>query len=104
MTQPVYSALNGFKIPVLGIDRAARFYGDIFGTVLEPRNNPVAKTYQESLYQAGPPVIVFSAPDVQREYGRLSRAGALFRQPPTPTEAGLAAVFDDACGNFVQLF
>lgn len=74
------------------------------GLLLEPGDNPVAKTYQENLYKAGLPVIVFSAPDVQREYERLSNAGVVFRQTPTPTEAGLAAVFDDTCGNFVQLF
>lgn len=74
------------------------------GLLLEPSDNPVAKTYQESLYGAGLPVIVFSALDVQREYERLSRAGVVFRGPPTPSEAGLAAVFDDTCGNFVQLF
>lgn len=74
------------------------------GLLLEPNDNPVAKTYQEGLYKTGLPVIVFSVPDVPREYERLSRAGVVFRQPPTPTEAGLAAVFDDTCGNFIQLF
>lgn len=74
------------------------------GLLLEPSDNPVAKTYQEGLYKVGLPVIVFSASDVQREYERLDHAGALFRQPPTPTGAGLAAVFDDTCGNFIQLF
>ena len=104
MIQLVRDALNGFALPVLDVDRAAGFYGDIFGTALEPRDNPVAKTYQEGLYQAGLPVIVFSAPDVQREYERLSNLGVVFRQPPTPTGAGLAAVFDDTCGNFIQLY
>ena len=74
------------------------------GLSLEPNDNPVAKTYQEGLYKTGLPVIVFSVPDVPREYERLSRAGVVFRQPPTPTEAGLAAVFDYTCGNFIQLF
>ena len=74
------------------------------GLLLEPNDNPVAKTYQEGLYKTGLPVIVFSVPDVPREYERLSRAGVVFRQPPTPTEAGLAAVFDDTCGNFIELF
>ncbi len=74
------------------------------GLLLEPRDNPVAKTYQEGLYKAGLPVIVFSAPDVPREYERLSNLGVVFRQAPTPTGAGLAAVFDDTCGNFIQLF
>ena len=74
------------------------------GLLLEPNDNPVAKTYQQSLYRAGLPVIVFSAPDVQPEYERLSRAGVVFRQPPTQSEAGVAAVFDDTCGNFIQLF
>ena len=74
------------------------------GLLLEPNDNPVAKTYQENLYKTGLPVIVFSVPDVPREYERLSRAGVVFRQPPTPTEAGLAAVFDDTCGNFIELF
>ena len=74
------------------------------GLLLEPNDNPVAKTCQEDLHKIGLPVIVFSVPDVPRENDRLSNSGVMFRQPPTPTEAGPAAVFDDTCGNFIQLF
>ena len=73
------------------------------GLLLEPNGNPIAKTYQESLYQAGFPVIVFGVEDVQAEYDRLRELGVAFKSAPTETEWGTQAVFDDACGNLIQL-
>jgi catechol 2,3-dioxygenase-like lactoylglutathione lyase family enzyme len=71
--------------------------------LLEPNGNPIAKTYQEAIYQLGLPEIVFIVKDIHREYERLTRAGVVFRQEPTKTEWGTQAVFDDTCGNFIQL-
>jgi len=40
---------------------------------------------------------------VQAEYERLKDLGVKFRQEPTKTEWGTQAVFDDTCGNFIQI-
>jgi predicted enzyme related to lactoylglutathione lyase len=74
------------------------------GLLLEPNDNPIAKTYQEGVYRAELPVIVFGAADVQKEYERLKELGVVFRKPPTQTEAGIETVFEDTCGNLIQIF
>ena len=71
--------------------------------LLEPSDNPIAKTYREGLYQSGIPVIVFGVDDVHKEYQRLKEQGVIFKGEPTKTEWGTLVVFDDGCGNFVQL-
>ena len=73
------------------------------GLLLEPNDNPIARTYQESIYKAGLPAIVFGVEDVQKEYDRLKGAGVVFSQEPASTEWGTQAVFDDTCGNFIQM-
>ncbi|MGH7600248.1 MAG: hypothetical protein ACREOI_28170, partial [bacterium] len=35
--------------------------------LLEPNANPIAKTYQEGVYKAGLPVIVFGVDDIYKE-------------------------------------
>jgi predicted enzyme related to lactoylglutathione lyase len=71
--------------------------------LLEPSDNPLAKTYREGLYQSGIPVIVFGVKDVQKEYLRLKELGVVFKDEPTKTEWGTLVIFDDSCGNYVQL-
>jgi predicted enzyme related to lactoylglutathione lyase len=73
------------------------------GLLLEPNNNPIAKTYQEALYQAELPVIVFGTADIQKEYERLKQSGVVFRKGPTKTDWGMEAIFEDTCGNLIQL-
>lgn len=71
--------------------------------LLEPNDNPVAKTYQEALYAAGLPVMVFSAVDIHGECERLRKNGVVFRKEPSATEYGIEALFEDRCGNLIQL-
>jgi len=71
--------------------------------LLEPNENPIAKTYQEALYKAGLPPIVFGVEDIQKEYERLKNLGVVFRKEPTKTECGAETVFEDTCGNLIQL-
>ncbi|GIW05488.1 MAG: hypothetical protein KatS3mg060_0293 [Dehalococcoidia bacterium] len=71
--------------------------------LLEPSDNPIAKQYQQALYAAGLPPIVFGVDDLVAEYSRLTTRGVRFRQPPTATEAGLVALIEDGCGNLIQL-
>ena len=73
------------------------------GLLLEPRGTAFAKTYQESVYKAGFPVIVFGVEDIQKEYERLKKLGVVFKSEPTKTEWGTQALFEDTCGNFIQL-
>lgn len=73
------------------------------GLLLEPNDNPIAKTYQDALFQAGLPAIVFGADDVQKEYERLQGLGVVFTQEPTTAEWGTTAVFNDTCGNLIQI-
>lgn len=73
------------------------------GLLLEPNDNPIAKTYQEALYAAGLPPIVFGVADLQHEYERLRERGVVFRTEPTQAEWGTFAVFEDTCGNLIQI-
>jgi predicted enzyme related to lactoylglutathione lyase len=73
------------------------------GLLLEPNDNPVAATYQQAIHKAGLPAIVFGVEDVRQEYERLKASGVSFTQEPTSSEWGTQAVFDDTCGNLIQL-
>lgn len=71
--------------------------------LLEPNSNSIARTYQEGLFKAGLPVIVFGVDDVKQEYERLKKAGVIFKKEPAKTEWGILAVLEDTCGNLIQL-
>jgi predicted enzyme related to lactoylglutathione lyase len=71
--------------------------------LLEPSEGPITKPFQEAVYNAGMPIIVFGADDVQKEYERLKSLGIVFRQEPTKTEYGTLALFEDTCGNLIQI-
>ena len=71
--------------------------------LLEPNDNPIAKTFQEALFKAGLPPIVFGVKDIKSEYERLKKLGVVFRQEPTKTEWGTQALIEDTCGNLIQL-
>jgi len=73
------------------------------GLLLEPNENPIAKPFQEGVYNAGLPIIVFGVDDVQKEYERLKSVGVVFRKEPTQTEYGIEALFEDTCGNLIQI-
>jgi hypothetical protein len=42
-------------------------------------------------------------PDVRAEYERLLAAGVSFKGEPAEDPSGISAVFDDGCGNYIQL-
>ena len=72
--------------------------------LLEPNNNPAAKTYQEALFEQGIPLTAFAVDDVQKEYERLRELGILFRNEPAEMGPTISAVFEDTCGNLIQLY
>ena len=49
------------------------------------------------------PVTSFAVDDVQAEFNRLSGLGVTFTQPPTEIGPVTTAVFDDTCGNLIQI-
>lgn len=74
------------------------------GLLLEPTDNPVGKNFQEALYKSGIPAIVFSPENIHQEFERLKNLGVVFKKEPETTEWETTAIFDDTCGNFIQLF
>ena len=55
------------------------------------------------LVDDGIPFTSFGVDDVQAEYDRLRRAGVRFTQPPVAMGPVTTAVFDDTCGNLIQI-
>jgi catechol 2,3-dioxygenase-like lactoylglutathione lyase family enzyme len=111
-------------------ERALRFYTDVLGFVprndqpvgngdrwltvgapgqadvellLEPASHPAVGPYRAAVTADGIPLASFEVDDVQAEYERLHAAGVTFTQPPTPMGPVTTAVFDDTCGNLIQL-
>ncbi|WP_391559673.1 VOC family protein [Robertmurraya sp.] len=71
--------------------------------VLEPNENPAAKTFQEAMFKQGIPLTAFFVEDIQKEYERMRMMGVVFSKELTKTEWGTIAVFDDTCGNLIQI-
>jgi catechol 2,3-dioxygenase-like lactoylglutathione lyase family enzyme len=71
--------------------------------LLEPMGHPAAQPFQKALYDSGIPAASFGSSDIQGEYERLKARGVVFRQPPTKMGPVTIAVFEDTCGNLLQL-
>src|SRR5688500_5792886 len=121
------------SIPVLDQEKALQFYTDKLGFVkkvdvpiteesrwltvvsreeqdgpellLEPSTNHFepAKTYQKALFDAGIPYTQFNVDSVQDEYERLKSIGVEFSVKPTEMGTVRIAVFNDTCGNNIQI-
>ena len=112
-------------------DKALRFYTEVLGFVkkqdfsvgefkwltvvsperpddiemlLEPTDNPVARTYQEGIFEQGIAQASFAVEDVQAEYERLKQLGVVFTMAPTSAGGVMQAVFDDTCGNLIHIY
>jgi catechol 2,3-dioxygenase-like lactoylglutathione lyase family enzyme len=72
--------------------------------VLEPIGYPFARTYQRELYDAGIPCTAFFVDDIQAEFARLKQLGVEFRGEPTAMGPVTIALFDDTCGNLIQIY
>jgi len=111
-------------------DKALRFYTEVLGfmkkadfsngpfrwlTVASPEdsdgtelqlalnNNPVAKTYQQALFQQSQPAAMFFTDDLQADYERMKARGAEFTMAPTDVTASTIAMLNDTCGNLIQI-
>ena len=71
--------------------------------VLEPIAFPPAQVYQKALFEAGIPLTAFNVEDVEKEYERLLKLGVVFSMKPTTMGPVKIAVFEDTCGNNIQI-
>ena len=72
--------------------------------LLEPSDNAAAKTFKKAIFEQGIPLTAFAVEDVQKEYDRMKKLGVVFTVKPTNTGPVTIAVFDDTCGNLIQLY
>jgi catechol 2,3-dioxygenase-like lactoylglutathione lyase family enzyme len=111
-------------------EKALRFYTDVLGFVkkteidlgearwltvvspdnpdgtellLEPDAHPAAKPFKEALVNDGIPFTSFAVDDVKAETERLRKLGVRFTQEPLEMGPVTTAVFDDTCGNLIQI-
>ncbi len=111
-------------------EKALRFYRDVLGFVpkhdiplgearwltvtspddpdgiellLEPDGHPAARPFKEALVADGIPYTSFGVADVNAEFDRLQGLGVTFTQPPLTMGPVTTAVFDDTCGNLIQI-
>ena len=71
--------------------------------LLEPMGFAPAKVFQKALKDAGIPLTMFNVNDIQSEHERLVKSGVKFSMKPTQMGPATIAVFDDTCGNNIQL-
>jgi predicted enzyme related to lactoylglutathione lyase len=118
------------SVMVSSQDKALKFYTEILGFVkkteipmgehkwltvvsaeepdgvellLEPMGFEPAKVFQQALFEAGIPWTAFNVNDIQKEYERLASLGVSFSMKPTRMGPATIAVFDDTCGNNIQI-
>jgi catechol 2,3-dioxygenase-like lactoylglutathione lyase family enzyme len=111
-------------------DKALRFYTEVLGFVkkteipmgehrwltvvsaedpdgvellLEPDEHPAVKPFKEALVADGIPFTSFAVDDVYAETERLRACGVQIVQEPAQMGAVTTAVFDDTCGNLLQI-
>jgi catechol 2,3-dioxygenase-like lactoylglutathione lyase family enzyme len=117
--QAFYTEKLGFEtkidIPVDGEARwltvASKADPDGMQLLLEPDGNPAiqingepaAQVFKRTLYEAGIPWTAFATDDLNAEYQRLKGLGVHFTMEPTAMPGVSVAVFDDTCGNLIQL-
>lgn len=79
--------------------------GDQNGTelLLEPNDHPASKDYQQKIFSDGIPATMFGVEDIQKEYELLKEKGVEFTMEPTKMGEVTIAIFDDTCGNLIQI-
>ena len=71
--------------------------------VLEPMGFPPARTYQKALFDAGIPATALITNDIAADVRRLKERGVRFRGEPARMGPITAVLFEDTCGNLVNL-
>ena len=118
------------KVYVDDQEKALRFYAEVMGFVkkadfsngpfrwltvaspeepdgsellLESIDFAPARPFRQALRDAGIPFTQFAVEDIQAACDRLTKLGVVFPQKPTQMGPTTIAMFDDTCGNFIQL-
>ena len=112
-------------------DKALRFYTDVLGfqkktevplggemrwltvvspddpdgteLLLEPDGHPAVAPFKQALQEDGIPFTSFAVDDANAEFERLRALGVRFTQEPVDMGPVTTAVFDDTCGNLIQI-
>lgn len=121
------------SVPIEDYDKALKFYTEVLGFVtkrdiplgdgarwitvvspeepdgtellLEPNASyPAMKALRESLLKDGIPFTAFQVSNIQNEYERMQKLGVEFTMEPTNMGMTTAAVFNDTCGNLIQVY
>lgn len=71
--------------------------------LLEPDSHPAVGPFKEALAADGIPFTSFAVDDVNAETNRLRALGVRFTQEPLQMGPVTTAVFDDTCGNLIQI-
>ena len=71
--------------------------------LLEPSDHPAVGPFKEALVEDGIPAASFAVDDVRAEHERLQASGVVFTQGPLEMGKIVTAVFDDTCGNLIQI-
>lgn len=71
--------------------------------LLEPNENPAAQVFQKALKEEGIPLTAFFVDDIRSEFERMKKLGVTFTVEPTQAGPVTVAVFDDTCGNLIQI-
>ena len=71
--------------------------------VLEPMAFPPARTYQKALFDAGIPATAFMTKDIAAEFEKLKSLGVTFRGEPKNIGPVTVVLFEDTCGNLINL-
>lgn len=71
--------------------------------ILEPNGNPIASDYQQRLFEANIPITMFGVENVQQTYDALTQKGVHFTVEPTTMGSAKMAIFNDTCGNLIQI-
>ena len=125
--------VTGISIPVLDQEKALKFYTEKLGFILNkdipleggnrwltlvslewkdgpelllepaPLHFKPSKVYQEALMEAGIPWTQFDVENVDEEYERLVNLDVEFSVKPTEMGTVKIAVFNDTCGNYIQI-
>lgn len=72
--------------------------------LLEPTGHPASKVYQKALFDDGIPLTALAVTNVQAEYERLLALDVEFSMEPTNVGPTTVAVFNDTCGNLIQIY
>lgn len=121
------------SIPVLDQDKALIFYTEKLGFILKqdvpigdgnrwltlvspewedgpelllepaPKTFKPSKVYQDALMEAGIPYTQLDVNSVDAEYERLTKLGVVFSIKPTEMGPVKIAIFNDTCGNLIQI-